>query len=127
MQLETAALYVKPGVQDFLDWLGQQGVRILAISDMYLDSELIRSLLARLDVLSAFEQVYVSADPCLCKYSGRLYQQIAQQQGLAWTAPGCISVIIRSRTGVRPVQSVCKASGFMKKRRADTLSSSNWR
>ncbi|PID49960.1 MAG: haloacid dehalogenase [Proteobacteria bacterium] len=82
MEMESLALYVKPGVLAFLAWLKDAGIRLLAISDMYLDLELIRKLLADKGLLSWFEHVYVSSEDLHCKYSGRLFASIASEQQL---------------------------------------------
>ncbi len=81
-ELEKLALYVKPGAGDFLNWLAQQPLRVLAVSDMYLDSSFLRDLLIDKELYPYFAAVYVSADSGLCKYSGRLFRHIAEQQGL---------------------------------------------
>jgi predicted HAD superfamily hydrolase len=80
LELEKLALYVKPGAGDFLQWLVQQPVSVLAVSDMYLDGELLCELLRDKSLDHYFATVYVSADSGLCKYSGRLYQHIAEQR-----------------------------------------------
>lgn len=82
MGLEKQALYVKNDVREFLEWLGQQPVRIMAISDMYLDGRLLDELLADKDLDQYFDHTFVSADSGLCKYSGRLFQNIAARLAL---------------------------------------------
>lgn len=82
LALEKQALYVKAGVNDFLNWLAALPVRVYAISDMYLDGEWLRDLLADKGLLDFFTGVYVSADSGLCKYSGRLYQTVASEQSI---------------------------------------------
>ncbi len=91
MELEQLALYVKPGVSDLLQWLSGFGIRLFALSDMYLDGGYVRSLLAAKGLLQYFEQVYVSADSLLCKYSGRLFIEVGERHALdyaAWTHIG---------------------------------------
>lgn len=83
LDLESLALYVKPGAAELLAWLDKYDVRLFAISDMYLDGDLLKRLLADKGLLDYFEQVYVSADSLQCKYSGRLYQAVAKEKGLA--------------------------------------------
>lgn len=83
LELERLALYVKPGVMQFLPWLRRTNTRLLAISDMYLDSEYLHELLERFELATYFDAVYVSADSLQCKYSGKLYQLVANEQGLA--------------------------------------------
>lgn len=82
LDLEVATLYVKPDAQVFLDWVQEQDVEIIAMSDMYLDGELIRELLRRKGVVDYFAFIYVSADFGLGKYSGRLFQQMLKVKGV---------------------------------------------
>ncbi len=84
IQLEQQALYVKPDVVAVLQWLRTQNVRVFAISDMYLDGVYIRELLAEKGLTDCFEQIYVSADSGLCKYSGRLFEHIRAEQALEY-------------------------------------------
>lgn len=76
LALENHALFVKEGVLVLLQRLKEQGKVIIAISDMYLDGQYIRSILRHKKLLGYFDQVYVSADQALCKYSGRLFEQV---------------------------------------------------
>lgn len=82
LDLESAALRVKPDVQEFLDWAREQGLMLFAISDMYLDGDMVRELLQRQGLDGYFAAVYVSADHLLGKHSGRLFAKVLQEQGL---------------------------------------------
>ncbi|MCB1621127.1 MAG: haloacid dehalogenase [Thiothrix sp.] len=83
VRLEKLALYVKPGVRTFLNWLAQQGIGIIAISDMYLDRLLLESLLEDKGLQPLLEQVFVSAERLKGKYSGRLFQAVMRQRDIA--------------------------------------------
>ncbi|HMT94638.1 HAD family hydrolase [uncultured Thiothrix sp.] len=82
LDLEGLALYVKPEVIPFLQWLKRTNMRVLALSDMYLDGHYLHELLNKFELNNYFDAVYVSADALQCKYSGRLYAWVAREQGL---------------------------------------------
>lgn len=82
LDLETATLYVKPDAQVFLDWVQEQKIEIIAMSDMYLDGDLIRELLRRKGIVNYFTFIYVSADFGMGKYSGRLFRQMLKVKGV---------------------------------------------
>ncbi|TXH71689.1 MAG: haloacid dehalogenase [Thiothrix sp.] len=82
LELESLALYVKPEVIPFLQWLKRTNTRVLALSDMYLDGHYLGELLNKFELASYFDAVYVSADCLQCKYSGKLYQRVANEQNL---------------------------------------------
>jgi FMN phosphatase YigB (HAD superfamily) len=82
LDLEAAALHIKPDAQVFMDWVKEQGIRLVAMSDMYLDGALMQSLLERKGLRHYFDAVYVSADFKLGKYSGRLFQKMLHLQGM---------------------------------------------
>ncbi|SKA79794.1 haloacid dehalogenase superfamily, subfamily IA, variant 1 with third motif having Dx(3-4)D or Dx(3-4)E [Thiothrix eikelboomii] len=82
LELECLALYVKPGVLSFLQWLSRSNTQILAISDMYLESTHLRAVLEKFELAAYFDAIYVSADRLQGKYSGKLYQLIAREQNL---------------------------------------------
>lgn len=80
LSLEDASLHVKPDARVFMDWVREQGVKMVAVSDMYLNRDLLSELLGRKGLLHYFEHVYVSADYQEGKYSGRLYRRMLQRQ-----------------------------------------------
>jgi FMN phosphatase YigB (HAD superfamily) len=80
LALENAALHIKPDAQVFMDWVREQGVKIVAVSDMYLNSDLLGELLGRKGLLHYFDNLYVSADYKEGKYSGRLFRRMLQTQ-----------------------------------------------
>ena len=81
-ELENAALYVKDDVIDLLHVLKELPIKLIAISDMYLDGKFINKLLYEKNLLDYFDAVYVSADSKLGKYTGRLYQHVQAEQQL---------------------------------------------
>ncbi len=80
LALEHAALHIKPDAQVFMDWVREQGVKIVAVSDMYLNSDLLSELLGRQGLLKYFDNLYVSADYKEGKYSGRLFRRMLHKQ-----------------------------------------------
>lgn len=82
LDLEAATLYVKPDARSFLDWVREQNIDIIALSDMYLDGDLLSDLLRRKGIVDYFSFLYVSADCKLGKYSGRLFQRMLQVKGV---------------------------------------------
>lgn len=82
LALENAALHIKPDAQVFMDWVREQGVKIVAVSDMYLNSDLLGELLGRKGLLDYFDNLYVSADYKEGKYSGRLFRRMLQKQDM---------------------------------------------
>jgi predicted HAD superfamily hydrolase len=80
--LETLALFAKPGVQALLDWLKSQGVRVIAVSDMYLSHDHVAALLADAGLAGCLDRIYVSSEFGLGKYSGRLHAKVLELEGL---------------------------------------------
>lgn len=73
---EIEVLYIKKGMRELLRWLRDQGKRVIAISDMYLNKEYIMEILRAKDLEGFFTNIYVSSDDCICKYSGRLFKYV---------------------------------------------------
>ena len=71
-----------------MDWVKEQNLTIIALSDMYLDGEMLCELLRRKGIVDYFTFVYVSADFKLGKYSGRLFQKMLQVKGLGRPSSG---------------------------------------
>ncbi|WMP18706.1 HAD-IA family hydrolase [Thiothrix lacustris] len=82
LDLEAATLYVKRDAQVFMDWVKEQNLKIIAMSDMYLDGDMLCELLRRKGIVDYFTFVYVSGDFKLGKYSGRLFQKMLQVKGV---------------------------------------------
>lgn len=81
-RLETLALAAKPGAAALLGWLRQQQVRVIAVSDMYLGHDHVYALLDACGLGAFIDQVYVSSEFGLGKYSGRLHSQVLVLEGL---------------------------------------------
>ena len=81
-RLETLALAAKPGAVALLGWLRQQQVRVIAVSDMYLGRDHVYALLDACGLGALIDQVYVSSEFGLGKYSGRLHSQVLALEGL---------------------------------------------
>jgi glycosyltransferase involved in cell wall biosynthesis/phosphoglycolate phosphatase-like HAD superfamily hydrolase len=82
MALEGLALQAKPAAGLFLAWARAQGLRVLAVSDMYLGKRHVQSLLERLGLAPAIDALYVSSELRLGKHSGRLFAHVLADQGL---------------------------------------------
>lgn len=82
LALEDLALHVKPDAQVFMDWVREQGIKMVAVSDMYFNSDLLCELLGRKGLLHYFEHVYVSADTQEGKYTGKLFRRMLQAQSV---------------------------------------------
>ena len=83
LRLELLALHVKPEAKVFLEWAQEQKIRLVAVSDMYLDGHLLDVVLVRKGLRHYFDAVYVSADWGVGKYSGRLFQEMLKYQQVA--------------------------------------------
>lgn len=81
-RLETLALAAKPGAVALLQWLRGQQVRVIAVSDMYLSHDHVCALLDACGLGALIDQVYVSSEFGLGKYSGRLHRHVLDLEGL---------------------------------------------
>lgn len=81
-QLERSALSAKPGAQDLLRWLKTRGVRVIAVSDMYLGHRHVNELLDDIGFGTLIDAMYVSADFGFGKYTGRLHQKVLEVEGM---------------------------------------------
>lgn len=82
-ELESLALTAKPGAAHLLQWLRERGVRIIAVSDMYLSHEHVAALLASCGLGGMIDRVYVSSEFGLGKYSGRLHAKVLELEGVS--------------------------------------------
>ena len=80
--LERKALSAKPNAKLFLEWARAKGLRIIAISDMYLAQRQVAQLLDELGYRGLIDKVYVSSEKRLAKYSGRLFEHVLRDEGL---------------------------------------------
>jgi predicted HAD superfamily hydrolase/glycosyltransferase involved in cell wall biosynthesis len=82
-ELEHLALSAKPGAIELLEHLKTRGVRIIAVSDMYFSHEHIQNILDSCGFSGLLQNIYVSADFALAKYSGRLLAKVLEAEGLS--------------------------------------------
>lgn len=82
LENEIKTLHIKPEALVFLAWVQEQGLTLIATSDMYLDSDLISSILEAKQLRHYFSAAYVSADIGLGKYTGRLFNYILQTHNI---------------------------------------------
>jgi FMN phosphatase YigB (HAD superfamily) len=81
--LESLALSAKPGATEMLLWLRGKGVRIIAVSDMYLSHDHLVALLDLCGLGRLIDRVYVSSEFGLGKYSGRLHSRVLELEGFS--------------------------------------------
>ena len=65
-----------------LEWLQARGVRVIAVSDMYLSHDHLAALLADCGLDGLLDRLYVSSEFGLGKYSGRLHARVLELEGL---------------------------------------------
>jgi FMN phosphatase YigB (HAD superfamily) len=80
-ELESLALTAKPGALALLEWLQARGVRVIAVSDMYLSHDYLAALLADCGLDGLLDRLYVSSEFGLGKYSGRLHARMLELEG----------------------------------------------
>lgn len=83
LSLERQALQPKANARLFLAWAKEQGLRVLAISDMYLGQRHLQHLLDALGYAGLIDRIYVSSEHRVGKYSSRLFHHVLAQEGLA--------------------------------------------
>ena len=97
-----------------MDWVREQGIKMVAVSDMYFFSDLLCELLGRKGLLHYFEHVYVSADTQEGKYTGKLFRlhvaSAKRVQGRWFTL-----ATTRFPTGAWRAKKVCKGCGCTRK------------
>lgn len=82
-ELESLALDAKPGIKTLLEWLRAKGIRVIAVSDMYLSHDHVVALLDSCGLAGLIDRVYVSSEFGLGKYSGRLHSRVLEIEGYA--------------------------------------------
>ncbi len=80
MELEIDALEVKEGAVSLLRELNATGKRVIAASDMYLGRKELERLLQAKGLTGFFHEIYVSSETLRCKYSGKLFRDILDEQ-----------------------------------------------
>ncbi|CAK0759822.1 HAD superfamily hydrolase (TIGR01549 family) [Gammaproteobacteria bacterium] len=86
LRAEMDCLYVKPGMVSLLEGLRQRGLRIVAVSDMYLDQAHLETLLEQLDLARFIDRVYVSSETDIGKHTGRLFHHVLETEGVTAAA-----------------------------------------
>ncbi|MDR1646483.1 MAG: glycosyltransferase [Zoogloeaceae bacterium] len=81
-ELERLALVAKPNARLFLEWARGAGLRIIAVSDMYLGEQQLKALLDDLGYAGLIDRIYVSSEHRVGKYSGRLFAEMLAQEGV---------------------------------------------
>lgn len=82
LMLERQALQPKVNARLFLEWAKSKGLRVLAISDMYLGRRHLRRLLDEMGYAGLIDEIYVSSEHRVGKYSTRLFQHVLAQEEL---------------------------------------------
>lgn len=82
LRAEADCLYIKPGMEAILEHLRQRGLRIVAVSDMYLDQAHLETLLERLGLARFIDRVYVSSDTGIGKHTGRLFHHVLEAEAV---------------------------------------------
>lgn len=81
-KLEALALSAKPGAIELLKWLREQGLRVIAVSDMYLSHTHLEALIGQCGFAGLIDKIYVSSEFGLGKYSGRLHAKVLEIEHL---------------------------------------------
>ncbi|MDR2688421.1 MAG: glycosyltransferase [Azoarcus sp.] len=82
-ELERLALVAKPNARLFLEWARGVGLRIIAVSDMYLGERPLKALLDDLGYAGLIDRIYVSSEHRVGKYTGRLFAEMLAQEGVS--------------------------------------------
>ncbi len=82
LEVETEVLFVKPEIATILAWLNSRGIRVIAVSDMYLDQTILSSIFEKKGLSVHFDHIYVSSEFGVGKHSGRLFEHVLQQENL---------------------------------------------
>lgn len=79
LKREIETLYVADGVERLLSKIKASGKKIIAVSDMYFSCRQIKKILQDKNLLDYFDNIYVSSEYMLTKYSGRLFDIIKNE------------------------------------------------
>lgn len=75
--LEKEQLFANPVMRQAVEGLYSKGITLLAISDMYLDSDTLSQLLQGCG-FPVFQKIYVSSEAGVSKSDGRIFQRVSQ-------------------------------------------------
>ncbi len=81
--IELANLALVPGAKDLLVKLQTSNKVVIAISDMYFNTDYLCAVLHKLGVRSIFDHVYVSADRRVTKQTGDLFKVVLEELGIS--------------------------------------------
>jgi FMN phosphatase YigB (HAD superfamily) len=81
LALEKAATEPMPGVRDVLTYLRSRQKRIVAVSETYLSSSQMSSLLEHHALLPYVDRLYVSCDLGRSKLTGNLFRHVVENEG----------------------------------------------
>ncbi len=84
IELEKQVCYANPYMLKVFEILKQKGKKIIAISDMYLPSKVIKEILEK-NGFKGFEQIFVSCEHGHCKSSGKLFEIAKESYPIAKT------------------------------------------
>ncbi|MEO5356112.1 MAG: glycosyltransferase [Nitrospirae bacterium YQR-1] len=73
---ENQAIYVKDGMMDLIKWIKSRGKKMIAISDMYLDKDILWEIIRLKSLAGLFSSLYVSSERALNKISGNLFKHV---------------------------------------------------
>lgn len=82
LRAETEVLFVKRDMARVLEWINSRGIRVIAVSDMYLDRAHLQHIFASKGLHAHFDEIYVSSEAGVGKYSGRLFEHVLEREGL---------------------------------------------
>lgn len=82
-ELESLALRAKPEALEFVRWARGKGMRIIAVSDMYLGHRHVRRFLDECGYAGLIDRIYMSSEHGLGKYSGRLFEHVLAHEDVA--------------------------------------------
>lgn len=82
IDVECQHLRIAPGVTELLSTLQADNVRMVAVSDTYLETRHLQLIFERFGIERFFGAIYTSADRGVGKYSGRLFEVVLQSEGV---------------------------------------------
>lgn len=80
-ELEFRFCYARSSTQQLVQAAVSSGKHVIAVSDMYLPTEFIKSLLENCGI-NSIERIFVSGEIGLTKRSGHLYEHVAEEMGV---------------------------------------------
>ena len=82
-ELEFRFCYARSSTQQLVQAAVSSGKHVIAVSDMYLPTEFIKSLLEHCGI-NSIEKIFVSGEIGLTKRSGHLYEHVAEEMGVRY-------------------------------------------